>query len=115
MLDETSGYAVGDGGPILKREEKARAVAAHLMAVKLYPNPARSQTVLSFMLNQSRSVAIQVSDEHGNIVWLSREKMFSSGNQQLSIPVSNLQHGIYQVNVLSKGKTMGSSRLLVVH
>ena len=115
MIDEETGYAVGNGGLILKREKKAKAVLASSQAVKLYPNPAGSHTVLSFMLKESRHVAIQVSDEHGNIVWSQPEKIYSSGNQQVSIPVNNLQHGLYQVNVLSKGKKIGNSQLFVIH
>jgi hypothetical protein len=115
MLDETTGYAVGEGGLILKREEKAKAVPAPLIAVKLYPNPAGNNTMISFMLNENGPIVIQISDEHVNIVWSKKEKIYSSGNQQLSIPVNNLQHGIYQVNILSKGKMIGSGRLLVVH
>jgi hypothetical protein len=44
MLNENIGYAVGDGGFIVKREEKAKAVMASLAAIKLYPNPAGSHT-----------------------------------------------------------------------
>jgi hypothetical protein len=58
---------------------------------------------------------MQVSDEHGNIVWSQPEKIYSSGNYQLPIPVNNLQHGLYQVNALSKGKIIGNGQVLVEH
>jgi len=115
MLNENTGFTVGDGGLILKREEKAKEAPASIITVKLYPNPAVNHTVASFVLNESKPLAIQVSDEQGNMVWLQPEKTFANGNQELSIPVNNLRHGIYQVNILSKGKMMGRSRLLVAH
>ena len=113
MVNENTGYAVGEDGLILKREVKSVAEPASVTYVKLYPNPARNSTTISFKLTEQKLVTVQVTSQQGNIVWLQKEKLYNSGNQQLQIPVNNLQPGLYQVNLLSKGITIGSSQLII--
>lgn len=113
MLDENTGYAVGEGGLILKRGTKTVTASAPSISVKLYPNPAHNSATINFKLNAEQAVAVQVTGEHGNIVWQQKEKSFTAGDQQLQINVSNLQPGLYQVNLLSKGVVIGNGQLMV--
>lgn len=114
MLNETTGYAVGQGGLILKRDIKTVVAPIASMRVKLFPNPSRNNTVVSFKLDEAKSIAVQVVNGQGNIVWLQKEKLFNTGDQQLQLPVSKLQPGLYQVNLLSNGIVIGNSQLMVV-
>jgi hypothetical protein len=82
--------------------------------VKLYPNPASDKATLSFVLNKQLNVAVQVTDERGNILLTQSAKSFEKGAQQISLSVAGLQRGVYQVNLLAKGVMLGNARLVIV-
>jgi len=115
MFNETTGYVVGDGGLILKKDSVIKsAQVKQLVPVKLYPNPASDKATLSFVLNKQLNVAVQVTDERGNILLTQSAKSFEKGAQQISLSVAGLQRGVYQVNLLAKGVMLGNARLVIV-
>lgn len=115
MLNEQVGYAVGDGGLILKREPTASATSnSNLIAVKVYPNPANNVATTSFKLDKPFVIAVEVRDAQGNVALVKPAKMYYSGEQKIMLQVNNLQRGIYHLNLLVNGKAMGKTELLIV-
>jgi photosystem II stability/assembly factor-like uncharacterized protein len=116
MLSEGVGYAVGDGGLILKREPVANAEAnPDLLTIKVYPNPATSVAALSFKLDKTASVSVELRNAEGNAVLIQPAKTYDAGEQKILFRVNNLQRGIYHVNLLANGKTIGKTQLMIVH
>lgn len=114
MFNENTGFVVGDGGLILKKDSMVKNVAAKQLLVKLYPNPADDKATLSFTLEKQMKISVQVTDANGNIVLTKAAVSLEKGEQQLSLPSSNLQRGIYQVTLLSNGKVLGTTKLIIV-
>jgi len=112
MLNENTGYAVGEGGLILKREIKAVAAQTSPSVIKLWPNPARNNTSIGFVLDEGKRLVVQVVNQQGNMVWLQKEKLYDPGKHKVQIPLNNLHPGLYQVNILSEGIIIGSSQLM---
>lgn len=79
---------------------------------KLYPNPAKDQTNLSFNLEKAAQVNINVVNVLGLSVWSNTESI-SSGNHTVSIPTSALASGVYNVNITTEGK-METVKLTVI-
>lgn len=115
MLNEKVGYAVGDGGLILKRESGSGAASnSNLLAVKVYPNPANNVAAIKFKLDKPSAISIELRDAQGNVTFVESAKMYNSGEQKVLVQVNNLQRGIYHVNLLEGGKTIGKTELLIV-
>jgi len=115
MLNENSGYAVGNGGLILKRDTIVKNIAVkNMIAVKAYPNPATDRTTLDFSIDKQLKISIQLVDERGNIVLSQPAKIFEKGKQQVGLNVQSLHRGVYQVNIIAGGKVMGNATLMIV-
>lgn len=115
MFNENSGFVVGDGGLILKKENAAKdAPARQMLQVKLYPNPANDKATLNFTLEKQMKISVQVTDASGNIVSTKAAVNLEKGTQQIVVPVSTLQRGIYQVNLIAEGAIIGNSKLVIV-
>jgi hypothetical protein len=115
MVNESSGYAVGDGGLILKRDSVLKNVQPkQRVTIKLYPNPAIDKATISFNLEKETKIAVQVADANGNIILKQAAKTFDKGEQQIILVASKLQRGTYLVNLLEEGTVIGSSRLIIV-
>lgn len=115
MFNEHTGYAVGNGGLVLKRDTIAKAAGAKQdVVLKLFPNPANDQAMLSFILDQPIKMHVRITDAGGNIVLTQAAKSFGKGAHQISLPVSALQRGVYQVNLLSDKQIIAHARLVIV-
>lgn len=115
MFNENTGFVVGDGGLILKKDSVVKNVQVkQLMPVKLYPNPASDKATISFKLEKQTKIAVQVTDERGNILLNQTAKSFEKGAQQINLPVTSLYRGVYQVSLLAEGVIIGNARLVIV-
>lgn len=117
MQNENKGYAVGEYGLILRRQDTTAALrtsSTETMTVKVYPNPASNSSTVSFSLARSANVIVQLSNERGAIVY-TQAKQYSAGSYQQLIPVANLQRGLYHITLIVNGKVEGRSQLLVAH
>lgn len=115
MFNENTGFVVGEGGLILKKDSVVKNPATkQLLPVKLYPNPANDKATISFKLEKQMKISVQVTDANGVIVSTKAAINLEKGEQQIVVPVSNLQRGIYQVNLLSDGNVLGVTKLVVV-
>jgi len=115
MFNENTGFVIGDGGLILKKDSVIKSLhVKQLVPVKLYPNPASDKATLSFVLNKQLNIAVQVTDEQGNILLTQSTKSFEKGAQQMSLFVGGLHRGVYQVNLLNDGTVLGNARMVIV-
>lgn len=62
---------------------------------RVYPNPASSQVTFEFNLTSEAPLSAELFDMNGRLIDLISAGSFSTGNNNGSFDVSNLQNGIY--------------------
>lgn len=77
--------------------------AAAEASVKLYPNPAGDEAIISMVITQKSHVSISVFDLQGKLVMPAIDRSFEPGEQQVSLRTAVLHNGIYFVEVNSAG------------
>jgi hypothetical protein len=73
----------------------------NLSAPEFYPNPVRDLGMLSFHLNNTETVFVEVRNVVGQQVKVVRHSKMSAGDHVVAISVSDFSDGIYYVNVLA--------------
>jgi thiol-disulfide isomerase/thioredoxin len=68
---------------------------------ELYPNPATSQTTVSFQLNKTSDVTVNVVNAMGQVVQSTFNQNLSATEHTFTINTENLSRGIYTVNIIS--------------
>ncbi|MGI4873488.1 MAG: choice-of-anchor J domain-containing protein [Janthinobacterium lividum] len=81
-------------------------------SLTLAPNPASTQSVLSFDLTQNETVSVQVVDAIGRVVATPAAGSLSSGPHQVIINTGNLAAGLY--NIVLHTSTGSLTKHLVV-
>lgn len=76
-------------------------IAQELKGWNLYPNPSSKTIVLEFMLNSNSEIEIVLNDLLGKELIRQHQGMLSSGSQRFQIDISNLESGVYFINVFS--------------
>ena len=111
MAQNILGNAVGDEfEPYLKfpeeqRERRSKPQQQQIPAptgleaafFKLYPNPAKNQTNLSYVLLPGQKGVASISDSNGKVVY---ETILSNDQNSISIELSNLAPSTYFLNVI---------------
>lgn len=64
-----------------------------------YPNPAKDQCSVDFLLPERARVKISVSDLQGKIIWTMPEADRSAGYHSVIIPLSDFSQGIYTISL----------------
>lgn len=80
------------------------------LEMKLYPNPARDITYVSFSREITSGYTAQVIDRFGRIV---KEFKLYRGISEFEIPVSDLMSGLYFVRVSDKNGVVKTMKLIV--
>jgi hypothetical protein len=75
-------------------------------SVSLYPNPAKESATLSFKLNKSSKVVVNILDAVGRTISTVANTQMSEGAQQIAIPTSNLASGMYNVSIHTEAGTV---------
>ena len=88
-------------------------VTAGIDGVRTYPNPAREQANVLFNLNDASDISVTVYDVAGRVVYSVPATSMTSGNQMVTVPVSNFTDGIYNV-VIGNDKGFVTDRFTVV-
>lgn len=65
------------------------------MALNVYPNPISSSATVSFFLNETSEVRIDLLDVNGRSLKVIAEMNFSSGTHEITFLRESLQAGIY--------------------
>lgn len=76
------------------------------MELKLYPNPANSNTKLSFRLKQSTQLRIEMVDIFGKVVKLNHESVLQAGQHSLGIETQGLRPGTYLLKITAGDKQL---------
>jgi len=79
--------------------------------LNVYPNPANTNTTVSFELNNEATVAVNVTDLSGKVVYTNNLGTVN-GTQKMNINTDSFSSGIYMVNVTVDGSV--STQKLVV-
>ncbi|MCR9155572.1 MAG: T9SS type A sorting domain-containing protein [Bacteroidetes bacterium] len=88
-------------------------IALEQSRIQLYPNPAKDAVSLSFgssIVQNHKDVTIQLFNLQGKLI---RSQVLQLDLLELSLELSDVPKGVYSVEVLSDGKKIGYSKLLV--
>ena len=83
-------------------------------AIKLYPNPARENVNLSFNIEKSESLVLNVYDLKGGLVISKNLGKLPEGEQLMQIGIEDLISGTYIVSLNSNTAIIGTNRLVVI-
>jgi Secretion system C-terminal sorting domain len=83
-------------------------------SVLLYPNPANDLMNVSFVLNQTENVTVNVYNAIGELVNATAYNNMAAGQQNVQINTANLSAGMYMVEIVS-GTSRTQSRMTVAH
>ena len=75
----------------------------------IYPNPAKDQITLKFDDLENEEFSVTIFDLHGRIL------IQSALRNEQTISTSNLNSGMYIVQVISKGSVVASSKLIILN
>jgi len=103
MTGENTGYAVGAGGIILKRDNATPVGQAEITAgsLSIFPNPAPGQTMLSVSVPNEEAAILQVMDLNGKLCREVAGIHLSTGINQMALDLSWLSPGAYVVSILT--------------
>lgn len=79
------------------------AEISEIRSLKVYPNPAAEQLTVSFEINRTNQIEIELIDAIGNLV-ASRSLAAGKNSYEEKFDVSGLAKGIYSVHILSDNK-----------
>ena len=88
-------------------------ITAKQSTVQLYPNPAKDEVSLHFSssINENhKEVTIQLLNLQGKLI---RSQVLQLELPELSLELSDIPKGVYSVEVLSDGRKIGYSKLVV--
>jgi hypothetical protein len=80
--------------------------------IDLYPNPAQNQTTLSYSLNSSSNVTLNIFDMNGRLISSLDKGRQSAGLHTQEIALSGLDKGVYMIQIITNNATQ-SSKLIV--
>jgi len=84
------------------------------ITLNIYPNPSTGQVNIQFDLVQSAHIRFEVYDVNGNRVFENPEQAYVSGQNNLSVNLSNLSSGIYFIHQYRNGKQEQSRRIVLL-
>lgn len=88
------------------------AKTGNLNNLKVYPNPANTNTKLSFDLNNDSKVSISVFDMAGRQV-IAQQNTLGAGKNEVDLDVSALKPGFYTYKVESEGQLVNGKLSIV--
>ncbi|KAB1063930.1 T9SS type A sorting domain-containing protein [Salibacter halophilus] len=92
---------------IMSNEEKL----AQVDSWKVYPNPAKTRTTIQINLNHEAQVDLTVMSTTGAVVDRI-QKGLSAGQNQINLPLSNLESGVYFIDARIDGESLGQMKLI---
>ena len=78
----------------------------------IYPNPVSDVAIISFMLETSGSVSVQVFDLSGRLITTIANGLFPAGHYQMEWDASNVIEGLYIIR-MSAGEYLLTEKILV--
>jgi Zn-dependent metalloprotease len=74
------------------------------LGMVIAPNPAKDMVFVGFDAEANQIYTIEIRNSIGQLVYANEEKNLSGGHQKLIIPTSNLEAGMYFINLKSGTK-----------
>jgi hypothetical protein len=91
-----------------------KKVSASTIDANLLPNPANEATKLTFQLEQTENVTINITNLLGQNVETVAANTFAKGSNSVAVNTQNLPSGIYLVNITA-GESNSTLKLVVKH
>jgi photosystem II stability/assembly factor-like uncharacterized protein len=117
MIDESSGWAVGDNGTILRFGENT-AVNDKLkeqdswIKLEAFPNPTKGVSSFRFLVSGHEHVTLNIYDLHGREVTQVLDARLPAGEHVVQAELSGLAEGMYIVEVTAENRK-GRQKLVV--
>lgn len=87
-------------------------ISEDISLLNVFPNPSSGNSYLAFSLEKPKTLSLKITDVLGKEVMSLKPELYASGEQQIILPVSNLQSGIYFI-LLSDGWRQLSRQLVI--
>lgn len=80
--------------------------------IQLFPNPATDKVYISSALNLT-DATISIADINGRIVRMQLTQSLSTSMNYYQVDVSNLQKGMYLINIIDKAGNVSSDKIII--
>ncbi|WPP48155.1 carboxypeptidase-like regulatory domain-containing protein [Catalinimonas niigatensis] len=92
--------------PVLMPLSKVEGDAEFESTFKVFPNPGNEEIKVSFVLPEAGSVEFELLDKEGNFLTSFEYHFFSSGTQEITIPVSKFPPDTYLLRIKLNGESV---------
>lgn len=83
------------------------------LTITTYPNPTADDAYLDVQLQQAKTMAIQIVDINGRVVYSKQAKLYSQGKHSIKVPMQQLNAGMYVYRINSgDGQLLHSGKLI---
>lgn len=82
-------------------------------AISIYPNPANSLSTMSFYLNESRLITIELIDIRGTAIKQLHNQQQEAGSHSLLLNLNGVASGVYFIRTLADGQKV-SQKLITI-
>ncbi|MGB1122017.1 MAG: Omp28-related outer membrane protein [Flavobacteriales bacterium] len=115
LIDTSTGEIVNCLGAGFNESQTSsieNPVPQNELEATLFPNPAEHSATLEFFSPRGQTVVLQIIDTHGRIVQM-KSIITNPGSNQFNIDASQLEEGIYLIEILADGESMASEKLMI--
>ncbi len=95
VRDSINQAVIAAGGIMVGINESS----ASLKNVRIFPNPVLNKATIKLLLKKPASISVSVFDVLGRVKYRLPEKFFAQSNIKIPLDLSNLDNGVYYVNV----------------
>ena len=74
--------------------------------LSIYPNPFQNNATIDFNLDKSQEIAVNFFDVTGKVVQSVPSTVYNVGNHKINLDGTNLQSGVYYVNIVAEDGIM---------
>jgi hypothetical protein len=85
-----------------------------LSGFNVYPNPSQGLSTVSYYLNQTKSIKVELFELNGKLVKELSNKIQSTGNHSEIIDLQNVAKGVYFIKTTSEGAEL-SQKMIVIN
>ena len=108
-----AGITVSRGGHGISSSDIISEQSTDADELKVFPNPVQSATTISFKLEKSETVRLNIYDMTGQLVRTVVEKQFEKGVHSQQLDVTDIDAGIYFLR-MQTGSHLQTRKLVVV-
>ncbi|MGH2664777.1 agmatine deiminase family protein [Flavobacterium sp.] len=81
--------------------------------LKIYPNPTKNNTTLSFNLKEDKAISIEIYTLLGEKIKEVKEQHYSSGDVVITLDLNHLQSGIYLCKIRTQNSLLASKKIIL--